>query len=720
MPYNKKRRRRFSVLICLLCINAFAYAKLPVSAGLNQPIKAGEIPDGLSASDWISIQSQMNAGRYKAYPDGNGGYHSSNPAHGWQIDYAEDGTTTLSPRGRDTASYHLGLKLNAVGYETLERLKRPQQISSQDNTLDYHWNDALTERWVNSKTDLEQWFILNQRPEGSANGQLLTLQLTVDTDLTAIQQGNNIRFVHATGTTITYDKLKVWDANGRNLSAQMQLTEQQLSLVVDDSTARYPLIIDPSFEQQAYLKTPNEKGGDLYGFSVAIAGDTLVVGAPLENIKITDVDGEQSDKTTENAGAVYVFTRSGSTWSQQAYLTVSNADGGDVLGGSVAIEGNTLVVGAKGESSKATGVDGDQSDNSAEDSGAVYVFTRNGNTWTQQAYLKASNTNGGDFFGDFIAITGDTVVVGASFEASVSTGVGGDQSDNSAEGSGAAYVFTRNDSTWSQQAYLKASNADAGDRFGQTVAIAGDTVVVAATYEASKATEVNGDQNDNSLILTGAAYVFTRNGNTWSQQAYLKASNTGEGDQFGSSVAIAGETVVVGARAEDSIAREVDGDQSNNSAGSAGAAYVFIRNGSTWNQQAYLKSSKARSLDRFGESVAIAGDTVVIGGVGRNNHSGEVYVFTRSGNIWSEQGFLESSFIGHGEGFGRAVAIAGDTLVVGSPFEQFDSGSAYVFRIIRSASNQPIPTLSEWAIILLSLMLGLLVWVKPSFVDWRC
>ena len=423
MPHNKKRSRQFIVLICLLCFNAFAYAKLLISAGLNQPLKAGKIPDGLSASDWGNIQSQMNAGRYKVYPDGNDGYHSPNPAHGWQIGYGVDGTTTLSPRGRNAASYHLGLKLNAVGYETLTQLKRPQQISSQNNTLDYHWNDALTERWVNSATDLEQWFILNQRPEGATNGQPLTLQLTVDTDLTAAQQGNNIRFVHATGVTITYDKLKVWDANGRNLPAEMQLTGQQLSLIVDDSTAHYPLTIDPSFERQAYLTAPNADWSDSFGRSVAIAGDTLVIGASSEDSKATGVDGDQSDNSTENTGAVYVFTRSGSTWSQQAYLKASNSDESDLFGGSVAIAGDTVVVGATGESSNAFGVNGDQSDNSANRAGAVYVFTRSGNVWTQQAYLKASNTESSDVFGDFVAISADTVVVGASGEESTATGV---------------------------------------------------------------------------------------------------------------------------------------------------------------------------------------------------------------------------------------------------------------------------------------------------------
>jgi hypothetical protein len=167
-----------------------------------------------------------------------------------------------------------------------------------------------------------------------------------------------------------------------------------------------------------------------------------------------------------------------------------------------------VVIGAVGEASNATGVDGNQSDNSASAAGAAYVFTRSGTTWSQQAYLKASNTEAGDLFGDSVAIDGDTVMVGAPYEASNATGVDGNQGDNSAYAAGAAYVFTRSGTTWSQQAYLKASNTGAGDLFGYSVAIDGDTVVIGAYGEASNATGVDGNQGDNSALNAGAAYVF--------------------------------------------------------------------------------------------------------------------------------------------------------------------------------------------------------------------
>ena len=227
------------------------------------------------------------------------------------------------------------------------------------------------------------------------------------------------------------------------------------------------------------------------------------------------------------------------------------------------------------KTSNATGIDGDQNDNSAVNAGAAYVFTRSGNTWSQQAYLKASNTDANDQFGFSVGIADNTVVVGAFNETSNATGIDGDQNDNSAVNAGAAYVFTRSGNTWSQQAYLKASNTDANDGFGGSIAIAGDTVVVSAIGEASNATGVNGDQSDNSASNAGAAYVFTRSGNTWNQQDYLKASNTGTDDFFGLSVAITNDTVVISADNEASNATGIDGNQNDNSAGNSGAAYVF-------------------------------------------------------------------------------------------------------------------------------------------------
>jgi hypothetical protein len=402
-----------------------------------------------------------------------------------------------------------------------------------------------------------------------------------------------------------------------------------------------------NWSQQAYLKasnadSPYQIDGHDFGWSVAVSGDTVVVGAPHEDSNATGVNGDQRNRDAIHSGAAYVFVRNGTTWSQQAYLKASNTEQLDGFGTSVAVSGNIVVVGAPFEQSNANGVNGNQADNHANGAGAAYVFFRNGNvSWSQVAYLKASNTGvdaspfANDEFGSAVAVsvagTGtitdpfrNTVVVGAPFEDSNATGVNGNQADNSASGSGAAYVFVQNGSgqfaTWSQVAYLKASNTGAGDNFGGAVAVSRDTVVVGAFGEDSNATGVNGGGSDNSAAQSGAAYVFVRSGTTWSQQAYLKASNTDASDSFGRSVAVSGDTVVIGAPGESSNVIGVNapvvggsGTQADNSVGNSGAAYLFVRSGTTWRQEAYLKASNTGRSDSFGASVAVAGD-IAVGG----------------------------------------------------------------------------------------------------------
>ncbi|OGA88285.1 MAG: hypothetical protein A2Z90_23135 [Burkholderiales bacterium GWA2_64_37] len=431
-----------------------------------------------------------------------------------------------------------------------------------------------------------------------------------------------------------------------------------------------------------YFKASNTGGIDSFGYSVALSGDgnTLAVGAISEGSNATGINGDQANNSASSAGAVYVFTRSGGTWSQQAYIKASNTGAGDQFGQSVALsgDGNTLAVGAQLEASSATGINGDRANNSVGDAGAVYLFARSGGTWSQQAYVKASNTGVSDHFGASVALSGDgnTLAVGARYEASNATGINGDQANNSASAAGAVYVFTRSSGTWSQQAYVKASNTGAGDQFGLSVALSGDgdTLAVGAPEENSNATGTNGDQANNSLGSAGAVYIFTRSGSTWSQQAYVKASNTGGGDQFGQSVALSGDgnTLAVGAV---------------NEAGSAGAVYVFTRV-SVWSQQAYVKASNTGPFDRFGQSVALSGDgntlgvgaymedsnaTGIDGDQANNSESaaGAVYVFTRSGGMWSQQGYIKASNTGAGDYFGYSVALSGDgsTLAVGSRLE---------------------------------------------------
>ncbi len=583
------------------------------------------VPEGLAGSDWKSIRQVYEQNRHAVVAVSmavDGAFRARNPGQQWLTHFDGRGFV-VNPDG---ANWQWGLELQSYGFPGHQRSINGQaNMTADNNRVTYDWHEGLQEWFVNGRSGLEHGFTLTSRPAGAGDPQLgasnhLEFRLAVRGGLLAkaYADGLGASFVNGQGSTVVnYVGLKVWDADKRLLSARLEADATGLRLTVDERNARYPLTIDP-IAQQAYLKASNTEAGDNFGLSVAVSGNTVVIGADGEASNAAGVDGNQSDDSANYAGAAYVFVRdSGGVWSQQAYLKASNTEAGDLFGQSVDVSGDTVVVGAYLEASNATGVNGSQADNSATESGSAYVFVRDsGGVWSQQAYLKASNTDAGDRFGRTVAVSDDTVVVGAQGEASNAVGVNGDQADNIAIRSGAAYVFVRDSGgVWSQQGYLKASNTDGGDRFGKSVAVSGDTVVVGAQVESSNATGVNGNQGDNSVPSSGAAYVFVRDtGGVWSQQAYLKASNTAFRDFFGHAVAVSGDKVVVGAMFEDSSAVGVNGDQADNSAGRSGSAYVFVRDsGDVWSQQTYLKASNTGAGDQFGQAVALSGDTVVVG-----------------------------------------------------------------------------------------------------------
>ena len=397
---------------------------------------------------------------------------------------------------------------------------------------------------------------------------------------------------------------------------------------------------------------------------------------------------------------------------QQTYVKASNTNPVDGFGYPVAVsaDGSTMAVAAAGEDSSAIGINGDQTNRNASGAGAVYVFIRIGPTWTQQAYIKASNTAEDDNFGISLALSADgsTLAVGANGEDSAATGVGGNQADNTAFLSGAVYVFARSGTTWSQQAYLKASNTETRDQFGSYLALSGDgaTLAVDAIGEDSAATGAGGDQTSNGATDSGAVYVFTRIGTTWSQQAYLKASNA-EANDFLGQVALSGDgaTLAVGAVGEASAATGIDGNQADNSLHQAGAVYVFARSGTAWNQQAYVKPSTTVADAQFGFPVALSSDGSTLAAGAAGTGPGAVHVFTRSGTTWSEHSHVLASNAAPGDKFGYAVAISGDgqTLVVGAPNEAsaatgidgnqtdnsaLDAGAVYVFMRAGAGWNQ--------------------------------
>jgi len=440
-----------------------------------------------------------------------------------------------------------------------------------------------------------------------------------------------------------------------------------------------------SYEQEAYLKASNPDAEDGFGFQVALDGDTLVVSTYKEDSNGT----AQGNNDAIDAGAAYVFVRSNGAWIQQAYLKVTYAEAYDHFGRSVAIDGDTIVVGAPQEDSDGSG----EENNDAGNSGAAYVFFRAGGVWTQQAFLKASNIGADDKFGIAVAIDGDFIVVGAYGE---DCALGAGKNDNSAQNSGAGYVYMRDGTTWSYESFLKASNAEAGDMFGHSVAIDGDTLVVGAAFEDGNGT----DPSDNSVINAGAVYVFDWDGTYWKEKAYLKASNIDlDYDQFGYTVAIDDGTIVVGSPSEDGDGSSPD----NNDEPSSGAAYVFVSGGSTWSQQAYLKASNAGEKDYFGYGVAIDGDMIVVGADGEDSDgsgpanndakfAGAVYVFMREGATWTQQAYLKAHNVEADDCLGFSVDVDNGNIVAGAFGEASDgsgsenndalkAGAVYVFSV---------------------------------------
>ncbi len=342
--------------------------------------------------------------------------------------------------------------------------------------------------------------------------------------------------------------------------------------------------------------------------------------------------------------------------------------------------------------------------------------------WVQDAYLKPSNTDSADVFGNAVAVDGDTMVVAAPWESGNQTTITNDDgvagADNSASHAGAVYVFRKDGSgNWIQDAYLKASNAGAGDEFGTAVAISGDIIVVGAYHESSNQTTVTNDDGtastDNSASSSGAVYVFKKDGSgNWIQDAYLKASNAGANDCFGCSVAVNGDTIVVGAYGESSNQTTVTNDDgtasTNNSASLSGAVYVFKKDGSgNWIQDAYLKASNSGANDYFGCSIAVNGDTIVVGACGESSNqavitngdgaasndnsassSGAAYVFRKDGSgNWIQDAYLKASNTGSSDGFGFSVATNGDIIVVGASTESSNQTTITNDDGIASADN---------------------------------
>jgi len=466
-----------------------------------------------------------------------------------------------------------------------------------------------------------------------------------------------------------------------------QTTHTLRVLAADGSAARdYRLVVRrelaSEFVQTNFIKASTTGQNDRFGNALAIDGDTMVVGVPEEDSGASGVGGNELDNSRISSGAAFVFVREGATWRQEAYLKSPAPDADDRFGTSVAISGDLIVVGAPEEDSNATGVSGNPLNNAASQSGAAFVYRRSGGVWLFEAYLKPSNTVNGSVrkFGKAVAIDGTTIAVGAPEEDGSESGV--NQSEIAippfGADSGAAYVFVRNGTTWTQQAYLKGFASDTGDQFGGALDIDGDLLAVGARHEDGNGAGTSGNPTNDAVNSSGAVFTFVRNGTTWSADAYIKASNREAGDEFGSSVALDGNLLAVTARFEDSLAGGVDGNQLDNSGLTVGAVYVFAREGGTWTQEAYIKASNPETDDIFGEALALHDGLLVVGAPFEDSAAagldaaqgnggfnvGAAYLYTRVDGVWFHSRYMKASNARNSGLFGSGVGISPLGIVV--------------------------------------------------------
>ncbi|MEM1221846.1 MAG: FG-GAP repeat protein [Verrucomicrobiota bacterium] len=493
---------------------------------------------------------------------------------------------------------------------------QPHEIRHEGTVLEYHYDGII--EWIENRPEgYRQGWVLSNRPTGSYDGHI-HLRLSVvglDVEPLALREpgSSDLQFVNQVGEPVlSYTGLLAWDANGQILDSSMQPTEEGLKILVADAGAIYPITIDPfvaSLESKLGPDTTSDDAENYeFGLSVSISGNTALIGVPR--------DGDLGS----NSGSAYVFVRNGTSWSQQQKLTADDGAANDRFGFSVSVSGDIALVGsplnsAKGNESgsayvfvrngmswtqeqKLAASDGTKDDefgvsvsvceetalvgahhddDNGLDSGSVYVFVRNGTSWTEQEKLTADDGTPVDLFGFSASLSGDTALVGAY----------GDSDNGSSSGS--AYVFVRNGTEWSQEQKLIADDSGNNHFFGESVSLCGDTALIGAFL------------SDGVVTNTGGAYVFVRDGASWSQEQKLTASDGAEDDFFGESVSISGDVAVVGAYRDDD-----EGDAS-------GSAYIFRRDGTVWNQEQKLTADDGAEDDAFGFAVSIHNDTVLIG-----------------------------------------------------------------------------------------------------------
>jgi hypothetical protein len=470
----------------------------------------------------------------------------------------------------------------------------------------------------------------------------------------------------------------ILEVNGAALTEGMEWSSPPLALgettlevvVASESGERssYLVTLERKGLQEAQLKARAPEERDQFGFAVGISGDTLVVGATYEDGGSPGINGDDSKKGAADSGAAFVFVREGDRWIQQAYLKASDPRAGDHFGGAVAVDGDTIVVGA---------IRDDQFSLSSTPTqrGTVYVFERTAGRWEETARLEPAASAVGDLFGYYLALEGNTLIASAARASTTTTA------------SGAVHVFEREARTWHERATLQPSTPIRNSLFGEAVAIAGDTVAVSSLEGIGSADEA------------GAVYVFVRRDSGWDEQQRLQAEPPAGGAYFGYRIALSGDTLVVGAPSPDLLLVTPHGQVS-----------VFDRVGERWSRTAVLTAAVPRPSDYFGASVALNGSTLLVGASGDPSgsrgipgdptrtdapYSGSAYLFEREGDQWIPTAFLKVMNTARDQGLGWSAALSGDTAVVGANVESTgaggvnprptsgsrrSSGAVYVFR----------------------------------------
>jgi hypothetical protein len=578
-----------------------------------------------------------------------------NPAQHLRAGFSRRGVTVVSGKAK------LGMALSAYGYGSVFEPVGSAQPRVSANRVAYSYA-GLTAWYANGPLGLEQGFTVAHPPTRSAVGPLaVSFSLSGNVLPKLAEDGHGLTLVRAGRTVLRYAGLQASDARGRVLRSWLALESGRIVLRVDTAGARYPLRIDPLIQQGEKLTGGGEIASGRFGYSVALSadGNTALIGA------------RYAIPNNNEAGGAWVFTRSGSTWTQQGGKLNGTGHAGETLfdhigegefGYSVALsaDGDTALIGAPADNGGAGVL------SAYKGIGAAWVFTRSGSTWTQQGEkLTGGGETGEGGFGHSVALSADG-----------NTALIGGPRDNGTRG--AAWVFTRSGSAWTQQGGKLVGTSESG--FGE----AGTSVALSADGN----TALVGGPVGSNIEPGGGAWVFTRTGSTWTQQGG-KLTGTGEtgDDEFGYSVSLSadGNTALIGG----------PGDNST-----TGAAWVFTRAGATWTQQGEtLTGGGEIGEGKFGSSVALSGDgsTALIGGPGDNGGKGAAWVFTWTGSTWAQQGEKLTGTGETGEGeFGASVALStdGNTVMIGGPEDNTATGAVWVFTRSGGVWSQQGPKLT--------------------------